>query len=76
MTLNSVWAIEFLERRKCFPSDFTISKESELFFRYFGVSVFWFLDDGFDEHNSLMSDFEKFLRKADYRVFLFAHLFV
>jgi hypothetical protein len=32
-------------------------------FKVFRDSIFWFLDGGFDEHNSLMTNFERFARK-------------
>jgi hypothetical protein len=34
------------------------------------------LDGGFEEHNSLMTYFERFLRKADHRVTLVWHFFM
>ena len=52
----------FGEKKVFFKRFYYFWKESESFFRYFRVSIFWFLDGGFDEHNSLMTDFERLLR--------------
>jgi hypothetical protein len=60
MTLNSVRAIEVLEKRSVFQAIILFLREPKAFLGTFSDSIFWFLDGGFDEHNSLMTNFERF----------------
>jgi hypothetical protein len=73
MTLNSAWAIEFLEKRSVFSSDISIFEGTKKrFLGTFRDSIFWFVDGGFDEHNSLMTNFERIWEKQIIEYFVFA----
>jgi hypothetical protein len=72
MTLNSAWAIEFLEKRSVFQAIFLCLREPKTFLGTFRDSIFWFLDGGFDEHNSLMTNFERIWEKQIIEYFVFA----
>jgi hypothetical protein len=50
----------FFGEKKVFSSDCLFLREPKAFLGTFRDSIFWFLDGGFDEHNSLMTNFERF----------------